>query len=114
MDNDTLTPGSLVRRLSDAGYSPTKVASMLDGRLSYRALYRWQNGESQPQRKTDYTAVLDLAVAIGVITSDEKDRATFSYTHTDTESEGESEIVTETTSGDAADVTGMTDAISAT
>ena len=76
---ESLTPSSLIRRLSDAGYSPTKVASMLDGRLSYRALYRWQNGESQPQRKMDYTAVLDLAVAIGVITSDERERASSRY-----------------------------------
>jgi hypothetical protein len=69
-----VSPAVLVNRLSDAGYPPQKVESMIEARVSYRALYRWKNGEAQPQRSADYRAVYDLAVAVGVdITPDTPD-----------------------------------------
>jgi hypothetical protein len=46
---------------------------MIEGRVSYRALYRWKNGEAQPQRLADYNAVYDLAVAVGVDITPEPD-----------------------------------------
>jgi len=68
-----VSPAVLVTRLSDAGYPPQKVESMIEGRVSYRALYRWKNGEAQPQRLADYNAVYDLAVAVGVDITPEPD-----------------------------------------
>ncbi len=68
-----VSPAVLVNRLSDAGYPPQKVESMIEGRVSYRALYRWKNEEAQPQRYADYKAVYDLAVAVGVDITPESD-----------------------------------------
>tara|TARA_Y100001973_G_scaffold82628_1_gene122206 strand:+ start:735 stop:992 length:258 start_codon:yes stop_codon:yes gene_type:complete len=62
-----LDPGVLVETLANAGYPPQKVCSMLDGRISYRALYRWRKNEAKPQRKQDYWAVHGLAEALGVL-----------------------------------------------
>jgi hypothetical protein len=62
----TVSARILVTRLGDAGYAPTKLESMLENRVSYRALYRWRNGEARPQRRADYDAVLQLALALGV------------------------------------------------
>lgn len=62
-----ITPQDLITRLSDAGYTPQKIEAMLGGRISYRAFYRWKNGEVQPQRKQDYYAVYDLAAALKVV-----------------------------------------------
>lgn len=61
-----LAPQVLVQRLSEAGYAPAKLETMLHGRISYRALYRWRNGEAMPQRSADYGAVYELAEALGV------------------------------------------------
>jgi hypothetical protein len=62
-----VAPNVLVTTLADAGYPPQKVESMLEGRISYRALYRWRKNEAQPQRKQDYWAVHGLAEALGVL-----------------------------------------------
>jgi hypothetical protein len=62
-----IEPSILVNKLAQAGYPPQKVESMLEGRISYRALYRWRKKEAQPQRKQDYWAVHNLAEALGVL-----------------------------------------------
>lgn len=62
-----ISPDVLVTILADSGYPPQKVESMLGGRISYRALYRWRKKEAQPQRKQDYWAVHGLAEALGVL-----------------------------------------------
>jgi len=66
LPENTVSAKILVTRLSDAGYPPVKLEAMLENRISYRALYRWRNGEAMPQRKSDYAAVLSLALALGV------------------------------------------------
>lgn len=65
----------LIQLFSDAGYSPQKLAPMLAGRVSYRALYRWKNGEAKPQRLADFLAVLDLGAALGIITKDQRNES---------------------------------------
>lgn len=62
-------PAKLVDILSEAGYSPTQVAQMLGGRISFRALYRWRKEEAMPQRYADYVDVLQLATGLGLLGS---------------------------------------------
>jgi hypothetical protein len=62
-----VSPATLIKLFSDAGYTPQRIEELLRGRVSYRALYRWKNEEAQPQRQADYTAVYDLAVALKLI-----------------------------------------------
>jgi hypothetical protein len=72
-------PAALIQCFSDKGYSPQKISPMIGRRISYRALYRWKNGEAKPQRVTDFLAVLDLAVALEIITSAERDASKFAF-----------------------------------
>jgi len=80
-------PAALIQCFSDKGYSPQKISPMIDRRISYRALYRWKNGEAKPQRVSDFLAVLDLAVALEIITSAERDASKLAFQATYTEPE---------------------------
>jgi hypothetical protein len=39
------------------GYTCKDIEQGLDGRVSYRTLYRWMNGDSVPKRKKDVAAL---------------------------------------------------------
>jgi hypothetical protein len=86
--SDALDAKALIQIFSDAGYSPQKLAPMLDGRVSYRALYRWKNGEAKPQRLADFLAVLDLGAALGIITKDQRNESEAALRATYIEADG--------------------------
>lgn len=48
-----------LERLSSMGYSMRDVEKLLDGRVSYRTLYRWFQGNSV-QRESDVLALKEL------------------------------------------------------
>jgi transposase len=60
----TLPTGSqaqkIVSALMDRGYSAMQIADLLDGRVSWRTVYRWAKGESSPQRPSDAEALRSL------------------------------------------------------
>jgi hypothetical protein len=64
-----ITPARLIEIFSEAGYSPTQVSHLLGNRISFRALYRWKNGEALPQRYADYVDVMHLAEGLGLLTA---------------------------------------------
>lgn len=72
---EALDAKALIQLFSDAGYSPQKLVPMLDARVSYRALYRWKNGDAKPQRLADFLAVLDLGAALGIITKEQRNES---------------------------------------
>jgi len=50
----------IVSELMDRGYSAMQIADLLDGRVSWRTVYRWAKGESVPQRPSDAEALRTL------------------------------------------------------
>jgi hypothetical protein len=64
-----IAPARLIEIFSEAGYSPTQVSHLLGNRISFRALYRWKNGEALPQRYADYVDVMHLAEGLGLLTA---------------------------------------------
>ena len=51
-------------KLRSRGYSPQDVSHELEDRISWRTLYRWQNGEKVPKRKSDVLALEALALKL--------------------------------------------------
>lgn len=41
--------------------TPQEISEALDGRVSSRTIYRWKQGESFPQQKSDIEALQELA-----------------------------------------------------
>ena len=54
------TARELIKAMSKMGYTCTDIEQDLDGRVSYRTLYRWMNGDSVPKRKQDVAALAKL------------------------------------------------------
>ena len=50
----------LITTLTDRGMTPQDIAAAMDDRVSSRTIYRWANGESIPQRRSDYAALVAL------------------------------------------------------
>lgn len=50
----------VVTTLMARGYSAMQIAELLDGRVSWRTVYRWAKGECIPQRPSDKDALLEL------------------------------------------------------
>ena len=50
----------IVTTLMDRGYSAMQIADLLDGRVSWRTIYRWAKGEARPQRPSDEDALRTL------------------------------------------------------
>jgi len=50
----------IVTALMDRGYSAMQIADLLDGRVSWRTIYRWAKGEARPQRASDEEALRTL------------------------------------------------------
>lgn len=50
----------IVSALMDRGYSAMQIADLLDGRVSWRTIYRWAKGEAKPQRPSDEEALRTL------------------------------------------------------
>jgi transposase len=50
----------IVTALMDRGYSAMQIADLLDGRVSWRTIYRWAKGEAKPQRPSDEEALREL------------------------------------------------------
>ena len=51
------TAKELIRAMSKMGYTCKDIEEGLDGRVSYRTLYRWLSGDSMPKRKQDVVAL---------------------------------------------------------
>jgi hypothetical protein len=63
MTTSTETPNpaqQIVTTLMDRGYSAMQIADLLDGRVSWRTIYRWAKGEAKPQRPSDEEALRTL------------------------------------------------------
>lgn len=59
--SEELTAQNLVKKLLEAdGMSPQKISEAMGERVSSRTIYRWAKGESAPQQKSDYDALLDF------------------------------------------------------
>lgn len=52
------TAQELIKLIVQMGYTCKDIENGLNGRVSYRTLYRWMGGTSLPKRKQD---VIDLA-----------------------------------------------------
>lgn len=52
-----------LERLSSMGYSMRDIEKLMDGRVSYRTLYRWFQGNSV-QRESDVLALKDLYIRL--------------------------------------------------
>ena len=52
-----------LERLSSMGYSMRDVEKLMDGRVSYRTLYRWYQGNSV-QRESDVLALKELYIRL--------------------------------------------------
>ena len=79
VDSPYVSAQILIQRLSDAGYKPQRVAQLMGHRISWRALYRWRRGDSQPQRDADYEAVIELAKALSIdVTRTDEEKADLS------------------------------------
>jgi hypothetical protein len=50
-----------VRRLTDAGYTPDQIVTLMDGRVTQRTVYRWGNGGSDPQNPLTLAKLEKLA-----------------------------------------------------
>ena len=51
------TAKELIRAMTSMGYTCKDIEQGLDGRVSYRTLYRWLSGDSIPKRKQDVVAL---------------------------------------------------------
>jgi hypothetical protein len=51
---------TIVTTLMERGYSAMQIADLLDGRVSWRTVYRWAKGECLPQRPSDEAALREL------------------------------------------------------
>ncbi len=54
------TAKELIKAMCSMGYTCKDIEAGLDGRVSYRTLYRWLNGDSIPKRKKDIAALGQL------------------------------------------------------
>jgi len=54
------TARELLSAMIKMGYSCQDLEKELDGRMSYRTLYRWLNKDSTPKRKNDVAALAML------------------------------------------------------
>ena len=53
----------LVRQLlEDAKMTPQEISEALEGRVSARTIYRWENGESLPGNSSDLEALRQLVL----------------------------------------------------
>lgn len=55
-----VTAKELIKTMVSMGYTCKDIEAGLDGRVSYRTLYRWMNGDSIPKRKKDVAALAQL------------------------------------------------------
>ena len=55
-----------LRKLSDHGYSPQDISVAMKDRISWRTLYRWNNGERTPKRRSDVVALEELVARLCV------------------------------------------------
>jgi hypothetical protein len=62
----------IVSALMDRGYSAMQIADLLDGRVSWRTIYRWAKGEAKPQRPSDEEALRTLESLLAVPPPPEK------------------------------------------
>ena len=53
-----------LRLLSEHGYSPQDICAAMEERISWRTLYRWNNGERTPKRRSDVVALERLATKL--------------------------------------------------
>lgn len=51
------TARELIKAICGLGYSCKDIEQHMDGRVTYRTLYRWMNGDSVPKRRTDVEAL---------------------------------------------------------
>lgn len=63
MTNDMSAQGLVVKLTKEAGMTPQEISEALEGRVSSRTIYRWGNGESEPQNSTDREALETLVAA---------------------------------------------------
>ena len=54
----------LVTALVAAGYTPQKIAMLLPVDVSWRTIYRWGAGDTDPQRQGDLDALRNLAAGL--------------------------------------------------
>jgi len=59
-ESPTTAAQTIVNTLMERGYSAMQIADLLDGRVSWRTVYRWAKGESVPQRPSDEDALREL------------------------------------------------------
>jgi hypothetical protein len=90
-----IAPARLIEIFSEAGYSPTQVSHLLGNRISFRALYRWKNGEALPQRYADYVDVMHLAEGLGLLTANSPPAEAEAETEAGAEAEGRTPRVEE-------------------
>jgi hypothetical protein len=57
LKSDTLTAQEMVQRLLDAGHTPDSISEGIGNRVSSRTIYRWKNGQTEPQQQSDLTAL---------------------------------------------------------
>lgn len=62
----------IVSALMDRGYSAMQIADLLDGRVSWRTIYRWARGEAKPQRPSDEDALRTLEALLAAPVAPEK------------------------------------------
>lgn len=62
----------IVSALMDRGYSAMQIADLLDGRVSWRTIYRWARGEAKPQRPSDEDALRTLEALLAAPAAPEK------------------------------------------
>lgn len=59
--SDAWTAQELVKQLLEVDdMNPDKISKAMDERVSSRTIYRWAKGESAPQQKSDYDALLKV------------------------------------------------------
>lgn len=58
---DNASAREILQQLQEKGLSMQQVEEKLDGRVSWRTLYRWAKGEHEPQRPSDLRELRRIA-----------------------------------------------------
>lgn len=64
LPNPSSPSQEMVLRLMEEGYSAVQIAELLEQRVSWRTIYRWARGDSEPQRTGDKEALRALLTRI--------------------------------------------------
>lgn len=66
METTTTLPTAreLVERLMARGYTPQAIADLMGQRVSWRTIYRWARGESNPHQPSDIEELRRVSAAL--------------------------------------------------